>query len=203
MEFWKQDGSLTDNLIYQIRQDGESRWLFVAHGKEPAYRDVSIGEKITLAVKGNWTLTLYNTLDGTIQPLNSELRGGRTETAVTLFNHDSLLLKLSPRQAEPSEVTGWFTDRSIQTVPLGRLQKGSNILELAIPFGKRSNLEWCYLLGDFGVRVRGAEVTVTEPVHELGFGDVTSQGLPFYGGNIRYRIPAPAGETVEVQILHI
>ena len=38
VEFRRQDGSLTDDLIYQLRQDQVCRWLFVAHGREPKYK---------------------------------------------------------------------------------------------------------------------------------------------------------------------
>lgn len=39
------------------------------------------------------------------------------------------------------------------------------------------------------MRVQGAEKTITQPVRELGFGDWTSQGLPFYCGNVTYKLP--------------
>ena len=32
VEFRNQDGTRTDNLIHQLREDGETLWLFVAHG---------------------------------------------------------------------------------------------------------------------------------------------------------------------------
>lgn len=58
-----------------------------------------------------------------------------------------------------------------------------------MPFGLRSNPEWCYILGDFGVKVRGARPVLTRPTETLAFGSVVPQGLPFYGGNITYHIP--------------
>ena len=84
---------------------------------------------------------------------------------------------------------GWFVDESIKKVQLPDLPAGDSVIELILPFGRRSNVEWCYLLGDFGVRVQGAEKTVIPPVHRLGFGDWTTQGLPFYCGNVTYKIP--------------
>jgi len=84
---------------------------------------------------------------------------------------------------------GWFVDESIKKVQLPDLPAGDNVIELTLPFGRRSNVEWCYLLGDFGVRVQGAEKTVIPPVRRLGFGDWTTQGLPFYCGNVTYKIP--------------
>lgn len=84
---------------------------------------------------------------------------------------------------------GWFVDESIKKVQLPDLPAGDSVIELTLPFGRRSNVEWCYLLGDFGVRVQGAEKNVIPPVRRLGFGDWTTQGLPFYCGNVTYKIP--------------
>lgn len=84
---------------------------------------------------------------------------------------------------------GWFVDESIKKVQLPDLPAGDSVIDLTLPFGRRSNVEWCYLLGDFGVRVQGAEKTVIPPVRRLGFGDWTTQGLPFYCGNVTYKIP--------------
>ena len=110
----------------------------------------------------------------------------------------------------PSVPQGWYVDRAIETIPLPPPVQGENILEALLPIGRRTNLEDMYLLGDFGVRVNGTEKTLTAPVRTLGFGDVTSQGLPFYTGNITYlfevetegklslRVPAYRGGLVKV-----
>lgn len=96
--------------------------------------------------------------------------------------------------------TGWYVDEAIKTVALPGLRRGDNVIEVACPFGRSTNLEWCYLLGDFGVRVSGYAKTITPPVRELAFGDVTRQGLPFYGGNILYKLPVTGdGEPLSVQ----
>lgn len=91
---------------------------------------------------------------------------------------------------------GWFVDESIKKVQLPDLPAGDSVIELTLPFGRRSNVEWCYLLGDFGVRVQGAEKTVIPPVRRLGFGDWTTQGLPFYCGNVTYKIPVRVGKDM-------
>ena len=87
-----------------------------------------------------------------------------------------------------SQVNGWYVDKSIKTVSLPPVRKGKNILEITLPFGRRTNIEWCYILGDFGVRVSGREKVITEPVRSLTFADIVQQGLPFYGGNIIYHV---------------
>ncbi len=91
-------------------------------------------------------------------------------------------------QTVPNEINGWYTDRSIGCVPLPALNPGSNTLELSVPFGQRTNIEWVYIVGDFGVRVQGSRSTLIAATRELGFSDFCSQGLPFYGGNITYHV---------------
>ncbi|MBQ7050140.1 MAG: hypothetical protein IJN87_05860, partial [Firmicutes bacterium] len=89
---------------------------------------------------------------------------------------------------------------------------GENLLEIEVPIGRRTNLECFYLLGDFGVRVYGANKVITAPVRKLSFGDIVGQGLPFYTGNIVYsfkvasegdftlRVPQYRGGLVKVLV---
>ncbi|GAB4426244.1 MAG: glycosyl hydrolase [Chloroflexi bacterium OHK40] len=85
-----------------------------------------------------------------------------------------------------AEATGWYVDEAIQALPLPRLEAGAHELVLTLPYRRKSSLEYGYLLGDFGVVVAGSRARVVAPVRELAFGDWTSQGLPFYGGNVTY-----------------
>ncbi len=91
-------------------------------------------------------------------------------------------------QPVKKEYAGFYVDRAIRTVPLPPLRKGNNVLEITRPLGLRTVMEACYLLGDFGVSVRGIHKTVTAPVRTLSFGSWTHQGLPFYSGNVTYRL---------------
>jgi hypothetical protein len=83
---------------------------------------------------------------------------------------------------------GWYVDRSIGRVRLPDIQVGINTLELSLPYGRKTDPEAVYLLGNFGVRAAGCFCTLTKPVTSLAFGDITRQGLPFYGGNITYHL---------------
>lgn len=84
---------------------------------------------------------------------------------------------------------GWWVDEAIRRVPLPRLASGEHELVLTRDFTRQTQLEWCYLLGDFGVRLRGRDARLTAPVRALRFGDWTRQGLPFYAGNVTYELP--------------
>ncbi len=84
------------------------------------------------------------------------------------------------------ELSGYFVDESIEKVALPKLRKGENILLVRSPIGIRTKLEWCYLLGEFGVTIAGCECTIVALPEKLGFSTVTMQRLPFYTGNIEY-----------------
>lgn len=80
----------------------------------------------------------------------------------------------------------YYVDEMIHTVSLSHLNEGTNFLECEIPFGSLTNLEWFYLLGNFGVEVRGDKTWIIPLPERIGFGDYAVQGMPFYGGNLIY-----------------
>ncbi|MBP3543072.1 MAG: hypothetical protein J6J86_02480, partial [Lachnospiraceae bacterium] len=84
------------------------------------------------------------------------------------------------------DICGYYVDDAIKKVKLPKLYKGENILRVSVPFGKRRSVEPMYLLGDFGVKVKGTDIRLTEKTKLLEFCTVTKQGFPFYGGNIIY-----------------
>lgn len=302
------DGGMTDNLLYQMREDNEGRWLFICHGKNPVNPDIPGSQSLQIRLNGVFSAELWNTMTGEISPVHTEISGDKTIIRAELGDQDSLLYYLTayretaapvqekvktagtplelpvlcpvtleepnvclldlaeyrldgedyhpeeeilrldnicrarlgyPSRMEavaqpwvlpeeeaqhtislrftisselpvsgaqlaledvekaqilcngapvPVEVTGWFTDKDIQTVALPELAAGENVIEVTLPFSQRSNTEWCYLLGDFGVRVQGRKKTLIPPVRQLAFGDSTAQGLPFYAGNLCYHL---------------
>lgn len=97
-----------------------------------------------------------------------------------------------------SEILGWFADKSIKTIELPPIRFGKNELVLTVPFGRRTNTEWCYILGNFGVKTGGTVSEIVPLEEKIGFGDITSQGLPFYGANITYKtqVETPACTVV-------
>jgi hypothetical protein len=97
-----------------------------------------------------------------------------------------------------SQISGRWVDEAIKTVKLPSFKAGEHELIVTIPFTRKTDVEWCYLLGDFGVRVAGRHATITAPARELSFGDWTHQGLPFYAGNVTYHctIEGSGAETV-------
>ncbi len=320
------NGYLSENLVHQIREDGDSKWLFIAQGKESPNNDCSSKQSIRITIRGLWTPTLYNTLNGNITPIACKYIGGNTVIDTGLWAHDSLLLKLDPNASAeapaveskpkqtmiqqprqnitkarfklgepnallldmaeysldgeefngeeeilradsacrrklgwepwggsanqpwclpaippehtitlrfkinseievngaslalemaeaskitfngkevPSVVTGYFVDKSIKTVAMPTIPAGTSELIIVQPFGHRTATEWCYLLGEFGVRVEGMKKTITKLPETLGFGSITDQGLPFYSGKLTYEFDFEnevEGNGIEIRI---
>ncbi|KAG7406443.1 hypothetical protein Forpe1208_v014375 [Fusarium oxysporum f. sp. rapae] len=104
------------------------------------------------------------------------------------------------------EDSGWWVDEDIRTINLPYvITPGTHTLEFRLPFGLLTNLERIYLLGEFGVRVRG-KACFLEPLNTsgIGFGDWTIQGLPFYAGNLTYVCRSAINTyTAQRVVLHI
>ena len=317
-----ENGGRTQNLIHQLRQDGDDRWLFVAHDQLPYENDAPESEKIRVAMDGTWFVTLYDTQSGKLYRVDARHEDGKTVFERTIYDLDSLLLRYTPAPIEAEDepmfaktgkrlpthklvsysldepnvylldkaeyavdngewnpeqelldadndmrlslgwdirtthvvqpwainepvpqhkahlrfkvicdrdfenikmamedaeladvclngesvkvaVDGWFTDKAIHTFPIGGLKEGENTIEVTIPFGKRTNTEWCYLLGNFGVRVYGEHRYITAPEKKLGFDSIVHQGLAHYGGNVTYEVPiVTRGGDLRVTVPH-
>ena len=316
------DGLRSNDLLHQLRTDGEDRWLFIAHLDKPYCRDIPVGKERRISLEGSWSVRCYDTLSGEIRPVKSVFSGGSTTVTAKLYDLDSLLLRFSPRKEEaaapeeerqpkrlcpvpsvvdytlseknaylldkaeyaldgeawrpsqellradndlrrslglprreggvaqpwtvpdvPPEHTarlrfrvecdrqipavelaledadiakvwlngekvdavpkGWFTDKSIGVLPLGDLRRGTNEIVVELPFGERTNIEWCYLLGDFGVKLQGTFRQLTAREEKLGFSDITAQSLPHYSGNLTYALPIRTeGGDIRITVPH-
>ena len=97
------------------------------------------------------------------------------------------------RKGQPD---GWYVDEAVKTMELPGIRTGENRLEIISPYTRKSNVEWCYLLGAFGVEVYGNQAKVVPMPEKIGFSDLTAQKLPFYGGNLTYEceVDAKRGE---------
>lgn len=309
VELRNSNGAYTDDLLYQLRCDGDCRWLFVAKAKNPYNHDIPQKQPIRVTVNGLFRAELYNTMDGSISEVSSMQKGQKTYFNFTLYDHDSLLLRLTPFEGaytasipapkadyqpialpvrvdytlhepnallldmaeykledgpwhpeeeilradtdirrklgydlwgssccqpwcmekteirhmvsvrfsfstdfevfhaklgaeipETAEILldgstianspdGFYVDRAIKTYSLPVLQTGRHTLEITMPYGSRSALERCYILGNFGVYQSGRYCKITRLLPALAFGDITKQLLPFYSGRITYHVP--------------
>jgi hypothetical protein len=120
-------------------------------------------------------------------------RCATSQMKLAVENPDKLEIQLGGRPI-PNTDGGWFVDEAIRAVPMPALTVGEHELVLTVPFTRKTNLEWCYLLGDFGVQVSGRSASIVSPVRQLAFGDWRGQGLPFYGGNVTYHCNVAGSE---------
>lgn len=92
--------SRSENLLYQLRQDGENRWLFLCHAFPPARPSEAEPEDLYISVRGFWRAEIWDTMTGNIIPVEISFDGEKTTVVCRLFEQDSLLLKLYPRHNE-------------------------------------------------------------------------------------------------------
>ncbi|HHX62292.1 MAG TPA: hypothetical protein GX707_16505 [Epulopiscium sp.] len=103
-------------------------------------------------------------------------------------------------QIVKSQARGYYVDSFIHTVSLPKINKGINKLTLEIPFARETNLENIYILGSFGVELKGRRADIVEFPKQLEFGDITRQRLPFYTGNLDYNFTFELEEEKELII---
>ena len=121
-------------------------------------------------------VTLRYTIESEIDVLSPVLAIEKAEEVKVKLNGEEV----------NSKPDGYFADRYISKLTLPPLKKGKNILEVVCPLGRRTSIEYAYLLGSFGVKVVGREKTIIPLPEKLSFDDIRNQGLPFYGANVTY-----------------
>lgn len=113
-----------------------------------------------------------------------------------------------PRETNPVAQT-WWVDEAIETasIPGKTIKAGKNVLTIVFPFGILTNIERLYLLGTFKVILRGGYRSILQPLEpkNLTWGDITTQGLPFYAGNVIYNcsLSVPSGQGKSTVILTV
>ena len=159
-----------------------------------------LSERLGIPLRGGemvqpWAREESSTVDGT--PLALRFRFDvdsvpQSPVKLALEQPEEFAISINGTKFPSASGDEWFIDPSLRvvTLPEGVLQAGTNILELRCDYREGIELEAVYLLGAFGVRTGpGARVTLTMLPARLGVGDWTRQGLPFYSGRIRLRIP--------------
>ncbi len=300
-------GALTKDYFYRMREDNGDLWLFIARSHGAYNIDIASIDNLKIKVMGKYAATLYDTLTGDIRPMPYHFDNGNTVVPAALYQHDSLLLRLTPtdktcaveavadkktetalhiphavpfRLDEPNAllldmatwkldggewheeeeilridtavrhvagwnpncnacdqpwylpkkagghtielcfafeseidyegallaiekpetatirlngaqidntVVGWYVDKSIKTVKLPPIVAGKNTVEIVYPYGEGNSLERIYVLGDFGVRAEGRRAVLIALPKTIAFGNIVSQGLPFYSGKLTYQ----------------
>ena len=98
------------------------------------------------------------------------------------------------------ECCGYYVDFAIKKVCIGTLKAGKTVITVKRPFGVVSNVENMFILGDFGVNAVGDSTRIIAPVRKVRFGDLTRQGLAFYGGALTYKMTVKGGQDITVAL---
>ncbi len=126
------------------------------------------------------------------------------ELRLALERPDVFDIKINGCPVSSDAVSGWWVDRSLETVPIdpALLHRGRNELSLRLDYPEDfSGLEIVYLLGHFGTECEGTELSVIAPPEALVPGDWVGQGLTFYSGSVCYRHRIAPPELKENQQL--
>lgn len=107
------------------------------------------------------------------------------EVKLAMENPECVKIFCNGEETSPEDL-GWYVDESIRVCRTLVLKEGINTLEIQIPFGTKTNVEWCYLLGKFGVKVLGRKKVMVSMPKQIYYGNFVTQGLPFYAGNLIY-----------------
>ena len=100
VEIRNSQGLLAENLIYQMRKDGENTIFFLAHVNKMHTPDIPQKEELTIRIQGNYRVICYDPLQGTKEELPCKWENGSTVIHREMFDHDSLLLWLEPAVSE-------------------------------------------------------------------------------------------------------
>jgi hypothetical protein len=119
---------------------------------------------------------------------------GETKLAIELPSE--IFISVNDTELVDPKPDGWWVDEAISTVPIppGSIHKGLNVLILKFPFGVLTNIERVYILGDFKVQLgkfdgscANVKMTPCDVKRKpLTWGNIVTQHLPFYVGNITY-----------------
>ena len=95
---YDENGGRKRNLIYTMRVCGNDKWLFIAHCDMPVRfngADCAV-ENLTIRIRGEYDVTLYDTVSGEIKAVSCSYNKGYTTVRISCYAFDSLLFDLTP-----------------------------------------------------------------------------------------------------------
>ncbi|CAN7253285.1 hypothetical protein LJR153_001112 [Paenibacillus sp. LjRoot153] len=128
-----------------------------------------------------------------------ELETGLDELYLALEQPEMTEIVVNGIKIEQNDC-GYYVDESIRKIVLKPVSAGELNIHMKIAYASHIDVENMYLLGDFGVKVVGNKASITKHPEKLGFSDICHQGLPFYGGNVRYEYEFEVVEAAEYEV---
>ncbi len=98
VELFYEDHQRAEDLLCQVRQEGEKRYLFVAHKYAPEKPGLVTEKTLVIRTAGGWRWELLDPLNGTARSLAVKRSRGYTTGAVRFFDHDSVLMVMTPEE---------------------------------------------------------------------------------------------------------
>lgn len=90
------NGERAEKYLYQMRREGERRWLFVANGTKEESPDLALPDDVRIELDGAWNVTELDTMEGTVKRKQASVEHNKTVLYHRFYGHDSLLLHLEP-----------------------------------------------------------------------------------------------------------
>ena len=88
-------GEQANNLLYQLRQDGQDQWLFLCH----VYKtEAEQAEVIKITLPDCYSVETYDTLNGKTERATYQADKNQTVISCSLYGEDSALFRLTPTQ---------------------------------------------------------------------------------------------------------
>jgi hypothetical protein len=128
-----------------------------------------------------------------------ELETGLDELYLALEQPEMTEVYVNGNKIEQKDC-GYYVDESIRKITLTPVPAGELEIRVNLAYAAQFNVENMYLLGDFGVKVIGNKASIIKRSEKLGFSDIAGQGLPFYGGNVRYEFDFDVEEAAEYEV---
>lgn len=181
----------------------------LAENRDVLGLDALLRERLGLAPRGGdmvqpWAQEKSDEVLGHIRLRYSVFMGHCPESEVTLalepMPNMALTINGTPvplKRTDNFWVDGCF---ALYALPHALWQQGENLLELTADYTQNSGLESMFLLGNFGVWFKKGVPTVGRLPKKLRIGDVTKQGLPFYGGKVGYTFHLPRGGAFSLRL---
>ncbi len=132
------DGERTERYLYQMREEGTHRWLFIANGKKVENPDLVLKDELRIEIKGEWSITEMDTMTGEIRQVNGTAAQGKTVFQHSFYAHDSLLLYLEPGRGQEQDAGNGGQSReayekNLFDVSVNIVREEPNVLILDMP----------------------------------------------------------------------
>ncbi|MBE5761562.1 MAG: hypothetical protein E7334_06155 [Clostridiales bacterium] len=118
---------------------------------------------------------------------------------------ENVTVTLNGSELKYDKADGFWIDICFKRirVPLELIKEGENEVIISGTFKRTTNIEALYLVGDFGVEIKGKKPHICDLPDMIGLTDLKENKLPFYSGYVTYYFDVPklkAGQRIRVKL---